>query len=108
MNLTTIVTALAAVYTALKAFIGPTANSFLGYVNVAELARAVIAAFAAAPVSGGAAAVLVAVLSAVQADASGIFPADAALAGAVLTFVVDLIRRFGHGEPPPAKPTLAV
>lgn len=66
------------------------------HLNVEELTRIVIASVTA---GGG----LFAILQAVMLHTGTIFPSppDAALAAAVLTTIVEVHRRLGHGEAPP-------
>lgn len=78
-------------------FFSAVPNSVKGVVNAQELARAVLGAGVASSLVG----VLVAVLSAVSADASAIFPRPGVAAFAVfgIAQVLELLRRKAHGGP---------
>ena len=81
----------------LIAFLGPVTNSIKGSVNTAEILRVTLTAL----VSGGG---VLGVLAAYQGDLSTILtsptPVSLAVAGYVLTFVTDLVRRLNHGTDP--------
>lgn len=74
-------------------FVGPVPGAIKNHVNVEELARVAITALT----SGGG---LFGLLSAVALGAGTIFPAagDSALAGVVLTAILEILRRLNHGD----------
>lgn len=77
----------------IKAFFGPAATAISGYLNLAELAKAVVLGL----VTGGG---IYGVLAQVQANAVTVFPspADDALVAAVLAFLLDATRRLPQGR----------
>jgi len=102
MNPITVFEALETAYSLVKAFFGPTSTSIEKYLNVPELLRIIGTTIIASLAGGlGFAPIASAVLSALLSDATTIFPGDAALATAVLTAVVEIVRRLGHGLPAP-------
>lgn len=78
--------------------LGPVPGAIAQHLNVSELVR--IAVTAAIMGGGGFAAVLPALVANV---ASFVTTQDVALVVAGLTFVSEAYRRFGHGDPLPAK-----
>jgi len=77
-------------------FIGPVPGAIAKHLNVQELVRIVVTTITS---TGSAAAILPALLAHV-----GLFVAapDVAFASALLTVIVEIVRRLGHGAPLPA------
>jgi hypothetical protein len=74
-------------------FFGPVPGALKDHLNTTELARIIITSLTA---GGG----ILALLQALIMNVGTIFPAptDAALAAVILTFLLDSLRRLGHGQ----------
>lgn len=81
----------------LRAFLGEVPGSIRDHLNTRELVRIALTSLAA---GGG----LLGLLQAVVLASGSIFPspADASLAAAVLTLILEACRRLDHGDPPSA------
>lgn len=94
-NLLSLRSAFAAGLARLSVYLAAAPGAIKSHLNAQELVRITVAAVAA---GGG----VFGVLQAVVLNAGTIFPApaDAALAAAVLTLILEANRRLGHGEEP--------
>jgi hypothetical protein len=84
---------LANVGTFLRDFFGPVPGALKDHLNTSELSRITLTALTA---GGG----TLALLQALLMNVGNIFPAptDAALAAVILTFLLEAVRRLGHGQ----------
>ena len=90
-------------YAQLKTFLAPAPGSVRGMLNPVDLYRSIFTSLGSATVIG----VLIVVVQAILAQAGTIFPNPtvASLATALLTLVLDLLRRQGQGVTPPSPTT---
>ena len=87
---------LAKLFLLIRQFLGSVPGAIRGHLNALELIRVVVTALVA---GGGVAGVLQALLAAVGTVFIG--PGDAAVATTVITLVLEVVRRLGHGQPVP-------